>query len=293
MSLTIGANARAPWLVSLVLGAVCAASSELGAAAQTAPAASTTAPRGAPPSGVPPRTPVEGYLGTQVPDHRVFLPPPPAPGSPAATADAAIFSATRALENGPRWQLAASDDQVGQKALLGDFGCAVGLDLAAASAPALSRLLARSGADAAAVFTSAKDSYRRPRPFLTETPAPICVTPSEAFAKSGSYPSAHATVGWLYALLLAELDPEHAAAIAARGRAYGESRVVCGVHYLSDVEAGRLTAATVVAALHGMPEFEADVAAARAELAALRHASGAVRTAGACENEAASLATPW
>jgi acid phosphatase (class A) len=293
MSLTIGAGARASWLVSLVLGTVCAACFQLGAEAQTAPAASANASEGASPSAGPPRIPVEGYLGTRVPDHRVFLPPPPAPGSPAAASDAAIFSATRALENGPRWQLAASDDRVGQKALLGDFSCAVGLDLAGASAPALSRLLARSGADAAAVFTSAKDTYRRPRPFLAETPAPICVTPSEAFAKSGSYPSGHATVGWLYALVLAELDPERAAGIAARGRAYGESRVVCGVHYVSDVEAGRLTAATVVAALHGTPEFEADVAAARAELAALRDAGGAARAAGACENEAASLATPW
>jgi acid phosphatase (class A) len=289
MSLTIDGKERALGLVLLVLGAIWVAAVETGAGAQAAP---TAAPSGPPPSGDPPRPPIAGYLGSRVPDHTVFLPPPPAPDSPAAIADAAIFAATRALENGPRWQLAASDNQVGQKALLGDFSCAVGLDLAAASAPALSRLLARSGADAAAVFTSAKDTYRRPRPFVTEK-APICITPTETFAKSGSYPSAHATVGWLYALLLAELDPEHAAAIAARGRAYGESRVVCGVHYLSDVEAGWLTAATVVATLHGAREFEADVAAARAELTELRHTSGAAHATQACENEAASLATPW
>src|SRR5690606_38014770 len=94
---------------------------------------------------------------------------------------------------------------------------------------------------------------------------PTCVETSEAFAASGSYPSGHSAVGWLYALVLAEVDPEHAAAIIARGRAYGESRVVCGVHFVSDVDAGRLASSAVFAALAGNAEFQADIASAREE----------------------------
>ena len=94
--------------------------------------------------------------------------------------------------------------------------------------------------------------------------------PSDELTASPSYPSGHSAMGWLYALLLAEIDPSHAAAIVQRGRAYGESRVVCGVHYYSDIEGGRMTASALVAALHGAPEFETDVASARAEMFSLR-----------------------
>jgi acid phosphatase (class A) len=212
-------------------------------------------------------------------------------GSVLGVADVAIFQETRKLEGTPRWQLATSDNEITRKAMLGDFGCALGADLSTAEAPALARVLTRSGADLFPVIGAAKDFYDRPRPFLSEQ-GPICVVPSEDFAKSGSYPSGHAASGWLYALLLAEIDPEHADAIVARGRAFGESRVVCGVHYLSDIEGGRLTAAALVAALHGAPQFETDVAAARAELTTLR-ASGGAKPPASCEAEGAGLKTPW
>ena len=246
-----------------------------------------SAPR---PSGMP-RPRAEGYLGADaVPDHRVFLPPPPAVDSPAGIADVAIFEATRALEGGPRWQLAASDDRIGSRKMLADFGCAMGIDFATVDAPALARTLARSNADLIAMVGDAKDHYGRPRPFVTES-GPICIDPSPTFAASGSYPSGHSAAAWLYALLLAEIDPDNAAAIMARGRAFGESRVVCGVHYESDVEGGRLTTTALVAALHGDAEFVADMSAARAEVARAR-AAGSKPAAASCPADAA-LATPW
>ena len=120
---------------------------------------------------------------------------------------------------------------------------------------------------------------------------PICVAVSPGFAASGSYPSGHAASAWLYALLLAEVDSEHAAAIVARGRVFGESRVVCGVHYASDVEAGRITATALVAALHGNADFDADMAAARAEIADARPTAPRPDAA-SCPTPNA-LASPW
>lgn len=58
--------------------------------------------------------------------------------------------------------------------------------------------------------------------------------------------------------------------ILARGRAFGESRVVCNVHWYSDVVAGRFMGAAAVARLHGDPIFLAEVEAAKAEFAALQ-----------------------
>ena len=262
------------------------------AAGTGAPATVRAQSAAAPPApSAMPRPRAEGYLGADaVPDHRVFLPPPPAVGSPAGVADVAIFRETRALEGGPRWQLAASDDRIGSRKMLGDFGCAMGIDLASAEAPALARMLARANADLIAMVGDAKDHYQRPRPFVTES-GPICVDVTPAFAASGSYPSGHSAASWLYALLLAEIDPGNAAAIVARGRAFGESRVVCGVHYESDVEGGRLTTTALVAALHGKPEFEADVTAARAELAKAR-TSAAKPNAASCPADEA-LTKPW
>ena len=237
----------------------------------------------------PPEVP--GYLRPeQRLDHTVFLPPPPAPGSVLGTADMAVYRTTRALEGSARWQLAAHDADVAQRDLFGDFKCSVGVDLGAVQAPAVTRLLTRASADLFPLIGASKDYYKRPRPFLVEK-APLCIVPSEDLTRGGAYPSGHAAAGWLYALVLAEAAPDHTAAILGRGRAYGESRVVCGVHYLSDIEGGRTLATALVAALNGSTEFAADLAAARSELGALR--ASARTDAAVCANEARELKTPW
>ncbi|HET8697157.1 MAG TPA: hypothetical protein VFO94_06715, partial [Gammaproteobacteria bacterium] len=156
--------------------------------AQAPAAQAEAAPQEAAP---PPRRRVAGYLGAdRLPDDLVFLPPPPAVGSPLGIADVAIFKTTRALENGPRWALATSDNSIDRKSLFGDFSCALGLDLATLEPPAITRLIARSSADLFGVIGKAKDRYQRPRPFVTEE-GPVCIVPSEEFARSGSYPSGH------------------------------------------------------------------------------------------------------
>jgi acid phosphatase (class A) len=66
---------------------------------------------------------------------------------------------------------------------------------------------------------------------------------------------------------LAELVPSRADAILQRGRDYGDSRVVCGLHYPSDVEAGRTIAAAALARLHADPAFRRALDEARSELA--------------------------
>ena len=239
----------------------------------------------------PPR--LQGYLASgRALDDTAFLPPPPAAGSPLAAADLAVYRETRALEGDPRWTRAASDNVIGLDALLADYRCALGVDLVPEEMPALSRMLMRAGADLFPLIGAAKDRYQRPRPFVLE-PAAVCIEPSADLAESGAYPSGHAAVGWLYALLLAEIDPANAGAIVARGRAYGESRVVCGVHWVSDIDAGRTLATALVAALHGNGEFAGEVVAARTELAAMRARSAKRADAAACADEEGNLKTPW
>ncbi|HWU80104.1 MAG TPA: phosphatase PAP2 family protein, partial [Caulobacter sp.] len=99
---------------------------------------------------------------------------------------------------------------------------------------------------------------------------PICV-PREAWIETdGSYPSGHGLIGWAWASVIAELVPDQASPILARGKAFGDSRIVCGVHFQSDIEAGRYLGSALVTRLHDDPGFMSDLAKARAEVAASR-----------------------
>lgn len=231
------------------------------------------------------------YLADRAPDPVQFLPPPPAAGSTLANADRAAFAATRALRGGARWNLAADDVSEGAAAVLDNFACVLGTRIDQARVPALIALLERARLDLARATRLPKVRYRRQRPFVGND-APICVQRTQALADSFSYPSGHATQGWAYALIVAALVPEKAAAILARGHAYGESRVVCGVHWLSDVAAGRTNGSAVFAALLGDPAFRADMDAARAEVRNALSGGGGAPDQAVCAREADALREP-
>ncbi len=196
-----------------------------------------------------------------------ILPAPPAAGSPQQAADEAIFRATRRLDGSGRWALARRDAELSAADLAGDFSCAAGKRLTQATVPSLFRIMDRAKADVSILYSLPKRHYDRQRPFVGND-APICVARDPRLAANGSYPSGHTTIGDSLALILAEAAPDRATAILARGRVFGESRVVCGVHWASDVEAGYLAASTLVSALHAETDFRSDVEDLRHEIAA-------------------------
>jgi acid phosphatase (class A) len=202
------------------------------------------------------------------------VPAAPATGDARYEADMAIFHATRRLEGSPRWTLAQSDDKLSVAAVLEAFRCGLGLTLTPQNAPKLARLIAKSYSDAGSAANVLKVRYQHKRPFQVAG-GDVCLSPQgkAALEKSPDYPSAHSTLSWETGLILAELLPETASDVLARARAFGESRVVCGVHNSSAVEAGRMTATVVFAMLQSTPAFHADLEAARAEVAALRAAA--------------------
>jgi acid phosphatase (class A) len=241
---------------------------------------------------VPPLRPgfLPGYLPTgAAPSSLSLLLPPPAPGSAAQARDEEAAKAALALRGSPRWKQATEDADLSSPKAVETFACAVDVPINETDTPRLYVLLRRTITDAGLATYPTKNKYQRARPFTVNGSA-MCTPTDEAFLReNGSYPSGHSAVGWGWALILTEIAPERADAILARGRSFGDSRVVCNVHWLSDVEEGRVIASATVAKLHSQADFRADLAAAGAEVAAAR-AQG-LRPARDCAKEGASLAT--
>jgi len=85
---------------------------------------------------------------------------------------------------------------------------------------------------------------------------------------SPSYPSGHATYGMVMGLLLAEMLPERRQDIMKRIEDYGYSRLVSGVHFRSDVYAGEIAGAAMVASYFNSQEFREDFEKAKADFRA-------------------------
>ena len=212
-----------------------------------------------------------GYLKQEaLPNSLALIPPPPAQGSAAFALDEEVSRKSLALRGTPRWELAAKDAELMFPEAAGTFSCVLGVSITEQETPHLYMLLRRTLADAGLSTYTAKNKYQRKRPFM-QNHEPIC-TPKEeeGLRKDGSYPSGHTAIGWAWALLLTEIAPDRADAILARGRAFGESRNICNVHWHSDVVQGRFMGAAAVARLHADSAFLDEMAAAKAELEAVR-----------------------
>jgi acid phosphatase (class A) len=232
-----------------------------------------------------------GYLPQgALPNSLALVPPAPTPGTAVYALDEAVSRANLALQGTPRWEQATSDANLSFPHVAGTFSCSLGIPITEADTPHLYMLLRRSLTDAALSTYAAKNHYNRSRPFM-ENHHPSCTPQDEAFLrKDGSYPSGHTAIGWAWALILTEIAPTQTDAILARGRSFGDSRLVCNVHWQSDVNEGRIMGASTVARLNTDAAFLADLDAAKADYE-VAHAKELKPTRD-CAAEAAALATP-
>lgn len=113
-----------------------------------------------------------------------------------------------------------------------------------------------------AVVDSAKDVWKRPRPHLYSD----LVKPVVPLSKSGSYPSGHTTVGTLMGIVLPNMVPEKKAALMARAWEFGHNRIVGGIHYPTDIEAGRIAGTVIAQTIQTHDDYKAEFEAAKAEL---------------------------
>jgi acid phosphatase (class A) len=213
---------------------------------------------------------VKGYMTVDPVSIADLLPPPPADGSQGAVADLEMFHNIYDHASAERWEMALGDDAT----VYDRFSEQLGVPIDRKHLPSLVRLLNRAAADAFAVTAEAKKRFPRPRPYQAMKLKRVCgmpmaPSPEKESIQGSSYPSGHAVVSWVAALVMSETAPSSAQAIVGRAVSYGDSRVVCGLHFPADVEAGHKLASAIVARLFDIPAFVHDLKCARREVEAV------------------------
>ncbi len=151
--------------------------------------------------------------------------------------------------------------------MLEQFSVPFGMELSKENTPAIYHALYRGVLTVRLAATKPKTEYMRKRPYTRFNELTLLPEGEERLRLNGSYPSGHTVRGWAMALLLCEINPAAQDKILKLGYEWGQSRVIAGYHWQSDVDASRLVAAAGYARLHTNAEFLADIAAARAEFA--------------------------
>jgi acid phosphatase (class A) len=147
------------------------------------------------------------------------------------------------------------------------FASAIGPSFDLAKLPATAAMLADIGATEDVVSKNAKTFFHRDRPWIAIADWQTCSEHKPGPAQN-SYPSGHATTAYAMGIVLALLMPDKAQAILARSSAFAENRLVCGVHFRSDIAAGQAFGTAIALDLLQNADFRKEYDAAATELAA-------------------------
>ena len=209
------------------------------------------------------------YISGKDLDPVLLLPSPPALGSKAQASDmAAVLAAQKS-----RTKAQAAKAEVDAPLAISQFTEVLGPAFNKDNLPKLNAFLVKVSREANTYTNTVKDFWKRPRPFETNPavhpPGGMKATTLDLQGQpTVSFPSGNAAFGAEMAVILADMVPEKRAELFARGWELGTDRIVGGVHYPTDVQAGRLIGTVMVSLMMQNPAFRADLAEAKAELRA-------------------------
>ena len=212
----------------------------------------------------------------QMPDAVLCVPAPPEDPSQEFNRDILRYIWGKEQRKDPaRREMAIRDAIWSMDTTLTIMGEACGMRISKEETPAIYEVLTRGITTIENIRFKPKAHYFRIRPFAYFKEPSIFPQDDEWLAGEGSYPSGHTIRAWACALLLAEINPAQAEAIFHRAWLSGESRVISGCHWQSDVDASRPVASIGYARLQTSPAFREQMAKAQEEFKRLK--SGFVR----------------
>ncbi|MBV53511.1 MAG: phosphatase PAP2 family protein [Coxiellaceae bacterium] len=202
-----------------------------------------------------------------------ILPAPPKETDAAFAADKDAYKLGYSHKDSKRWETARLDSLLDYKditdviPLTKRFNTAFGTTISPKTTPYTYRIIQEIVRDQHLFTTPVKKHYQRQRPFVRYHHSTCNSIDEPYLITDGSFPSGHTTLGWATALALTEINPKRSVEILQRGYDYGESRIICGAHWQSDVQAGRLAGSIMIARLNAEPTFRDWVTAAQKEIA--------------------------
>jgi len=213
------------------------------------------------------RTVVKPFLEIeQLPDETVYLPAPPKETELNYINDLCKYQWGKTVRDTERGAQAAKDADHTIGYMLDYFAPAFGMKITEEATPETWKLVSSAIYDGSNSVRRGKKKYMRTRPFVYYNEVTATPADEEILRPTGSYPSGHTSRGWMCALVLVELNPDRQNEILKAGYEYGQSRVIVGVHYQSDVDAARLASSAAFARLHADKNFCHQLKKARKEL---------------------------
>lgn len=207
----------------------------------------------------------------ELPDAVFWLPAPPEPGSSQFLYDISQYYWGKEQ----RLDTARASKAIREAAyevadMTRQFSAAFGMEISEQATPAIYKVVNRGVLTIRLSATKPKATYMRTRPYAYFN-EPTLVPEEEAELRTnGSYPSGHTVRGWGLALILCEINPDAQDELFKLGFEWGQSRVIAGYHWQSDVDASRMLAAACYARLHTCQAFLDDMAAAKKEFQKLK-----------------------
>lgn len=190
------------------------------------------------------------FSSPEMPNALRYLPGPPARSDMRFAYDSAQYEWGKRMRPTARGEKARRDAEFSIERMAAIFSPVMGIEISPANTPQLWKLLTDATATTGKACDSAKIVYMRPRPYMVYNEPTLVPEDEEELRHNGSYPSGHTTLGWSTALILCEINPAKQDEILREGFEYGQSRVIAGFHWQSDVDAARVVTSAAFARLH-------------------------------------------
>ena len=201
----------------------------------------------------------------EIPTGAKFLPMPPEPSEASFYNDWQRYQWGKSMRDTERGKQAIDDAVHTLEYFSKIYSEPFGMEISKENTPEISALLDRVLATTYLCNNKSKGRLMRTRPFIQfHEPTPV-PQDEEKLRNNSSYPSGHTTMGWAIALVLAEINPDRQDEILKRGFEYGESRVIVGFHFQSDVDAARIITSTLINRLSINDDFRQHLDRAKEE----------------------------